>query len=269
MQGNSTPSFGRRGVVASPEPGQPRRSRRKRGGSSPQMPRLAKQMAGIATGVAVVVGILLVSQAVMRQVGREMDAAFERAFDERMQGSDPRDAIQALANPDPLLLKVHARCEAAYDKATLKRHQEIALPDTSDLAYAETQTAKAAAYITCLTQSTPERFCRADHREHLVAAVDKYLAHVRHVGEQWDAAIWDLANPDLMRGRNDPLIRELRHRLAFPSVIPSPQMLDGIRSLMAAGYITPGDFGGFAGYGVPDMIMTAAEDVQAQKADCR
>ena len=270
MHKNPTAGFGKRGLASAP---QQRRSERRpdshrpeRSGASLQMPRLALQMGGFIVGIAIVFGILSANRAVMRQVGRSMDKAFEEKFDAAMRGNDPRIAFEAIADPDPVLKSVHAKCDAAYKRAKLTKRQENAVPKLSDLWHSETQTAKAAAYITCLTRSSPKRFCDPAHRKHLVAAFDQYLIHRHHVGEQWKAEMLAFgANI----GRNDPLASEINRRLNMPSVVTSPQMFDGIRDLVAAGYITPADFGGFAGFGIPDMILRVTDGVEAGKADCR
>lgn len=273
MHENPTAGFGKRGFAGPPQQRRgafrPTDREPERGGMSPQMPQLILQLGGIAVGIAIAFGILLANKTIMREVGRSMDKAFEERFDAAMRGNDPRDAFHAISDPDPVLTAVHARCDAAYERAKLTKRQEQSVPRSSELWHSETQTAKAAAYVACLTRSTPQRFCDPVHRKHLVAAFERYLAQRQRVADQWKTAAWGVSAVVSRLERNSALMRNIDRRLEMRSIVTSPDVFDGLRDLVATGYVTPGDFGGFAGFGIPDMILRVTDGVEAGKADCR
>lgn len=249
MSGSNT-TFGRRGPDTPAGP--PRRG----------IPILFKQIGGIAVGAAIVVALAGGHSYFMKQAGKALDQKFVAGA----AAGNPQGAIGTIAGKDAVLQGIHQTCTRRAALAEVTSEQLDATP-THSVAGGELQLASSGAYVACLAQEQPKRFCDKSQRQHLVQAMREYLKLLRQTREEWQIQTGGPA------GRafgltNAPASAGQPARVELPSDRLDPQLVKGLRSLVADGLITGGDFGGFAGIGVPGEVAEALKDVQAKKAAC-
>jgi len=241
-QSNST--FGRRGPGAPEE--FPRRG----------IPVLVKQIAGIGLGAAIIFALAQGHTYFMKQAGRSLDGKFvEQASTGNAQG-----ALAATANNDAMLQNVHRTCSRRADLASLTSEQLDATAGLMGVASLEAQLVRSAAYVACLAAEQRQRFCDKAQRSYLATAVREHLKLLRQAREEWQLQMGGPAGRFLARDRAT---------VDLPSARLDPELVRRLRILASDGLITTGDFGGFAGFGVPNELVAALGNVQAKTGACR
>jgi hypothetical protein len=249
MSGSNT-IFGRRGPDRPAHP--PKRG----------IPILFKQIGGIAVGAAIVFALAGGHSYFMKQAGKALDQKFVAGA----AAGNPQGAIGPVAARDTVLQGIHQTCTRRAALAEVTSEQLDATP-THSVAGGEIQLTHSGAYVACLAQEQPKRFCDKSQRQYLAQAVREYLKLLRQTREEWQIQTNGPAGHALDL-TNAPASAGQPARVELPSDRLDPQLVKGLRALVAEGLITAGDFGGFAGIGVPGEVAAALKDVQARKRAC-
>jgi len=256
--------FGRRGMQPAPEASRPVSV-----SSGGGIPRLVKQIGGMALGFALVFAVGYVSDYSMKQAGKSLD----RSFVERANPGNPAAAIEQ-AGDDVLLKRVHRVCTDRAATAELTDAQKRAT-FTDSLYIVEYRLARAGAYVACLTKEQPQRFCQAPQRQHLFEAVRQYFKLVVQAREEWQLQIGSPAAAITEK----PIDFNQRAASGMPSSRMDPQFVEGLVALDTNGYIPasdfarlvpnglPGTLGGNA-HGMPPLPAVGPTNAQTRKTAC-
>jgi hypothetical protein len=174
-------------------------------GGDPMLP-LFKQIGGIAIGVVIALAIGATFVTVMKQAGRLLD----QKFVENATSGAPDEAIKRLKHVDAGLEKIHQSCLERARTASLNTAQSRATDGYMELFAGENELARGAAYVECLAQEQPSRFCQTAHKAHLGEAVRQYFKLLRQMREAWAIA---LGGPGGIDGRalSERAARRARH----------------------------------------------------------
>ncbi len=255
MNSNSPKPFGRLGVSKPAQAVKPNVPMHK-------LP-LVKQLGGVAIGVAIALGLLGANNMLMRKAGHDLN----RKFLEQANSTHWRESTPAAGDAD--LTAVHLKCLGVGKLARLTPAQSRVSAHYIELASGEASLARTAAYVECLARDNPARFCRSEDREHLVQAVKEFYRQQTQMKEAWSSV---LRAPGAAQGaaivggaRNSSQLA----MIGMPSAVASPSMIGALQAAAAQGYISASDFGGFAGFGVPDELDEAFGKIQPVKGACR
>lgn len=259
--------FGRRGMQPAGEASRPVSASSDGGGG---IPRLVKQIGGVALGFALVFAVGYVSDYSMKQAGKSLD----RSFVERANPGNPAAAIEQ-AGDDALLKRVHRVCTERSAEANLTETQKRATDISDSLFIVEHRLVRGAAYVACLTREQPQRFCQKPQRDHLFEAVRQYFKLVVQAREEWQLQMGSRAAAIVGK----PIDFNQLSAIGMPSARMDPQLQDGLVALDTNGYIQatdlvrlmpnqmPGVFGG-AQRGMPPLPTVGPTNTQARKAAC-
>jgi hypothetical protein len=224
---------------------------------------VAALVKGVFFGVGVILCIGIGYFAVMRGFGFMLD----RHWQENVGYPGIEDAYERSSAPYNVRLEqAHNDCESRSDAVHLPLAQARAVEMWDGIAQGEAALARAAYYVDCLAARQPARFCDKAHRDHLVAAVRDYFRLKAKVREEWALT---RANPmgvanqlGYMPGRDVQ-----GFKIAMPSEQTDPNIVAGLRSLIANGYITRSDLDGFLG-GLPGDLEKALKGAEAKRKSC-
>lgn len=227
------------------------------------LPPLIRQIGGLALGVALAFALNSAHVYFMKQAGKSLD----QQFSEQMTGGNPARAIEQ-AGGDQLMQGVDRTCRKRAAEAKLTSAQANATGAFINLHAGELELAGAATYVVCLLAERTERLCKVPDRRHLAEAVRQYLKRIDEVREAWRVAIEGPHRGAMAIMANAGGGLNARARPSMPSSQVDPELIANLRKLAAGGLVAAGDFGGFAGFGVPRAITEALRGVEARKASC-
>jgi hypothetical protein len=196
---------------------------------------------------------------VMKGFGRALDQHWR----EQVGYPGLEDAYKRTGGADASLEAVHNDCKSRSDFVRLDRKQQRALGPFTDIHVGEASLAKAAFYVSCLAGEKPERFCRAPHRAHLVAALKDYFRLLGRVREE------------RMMAMSAPFAAERMALIGTPGRDPStpppsaetdPRIVAALRTLIAAGYLRRRDLAPVLG--PPGDLELALRGVEAKRDGC-
>jgi hypothetical protein len=201
--------------------------------------RLIKQLGGILIGVGILIGLQAVYVVSMKGFGRALDQHWKDNFG--YPGLE--DAYLATKSRDNALEQAHNHCNARTDFVQLGRAERNALEGFDGLYSGESALAKASLYVSCLTTQSPSRFCQPPHRTHLVAALTDYYRLMSKVREERYLATtspFAVEKGMLIHPGGSP------HGATGspPSGQSDPRIVDGLRGLITAGYLSHSDLDG-------------------------
>lgn len=225
------------------------------------VPRLVRQIGGLALGVAVAFTLGGGSVYFMKQAGKSLD----QKFSEQLARRGPALAIEQ-AGDDEAMQSVNRICSKRAAEAELTDAQERATGAFVTLQAGELELAGAAAYVKCLSAERTERLCEAPHRRHLAGAVRQYLKLFDEMRVAWRIAIDGphVGAMAIMANAGGGL----GDRASMPSSKVDPDLMANLRQLAAAGLVTISDFGSFAGFGAPRAVTEALRGVEPRKRPC-
>jgi hypothetical protein len=218
---------------------------------------LVKQLGGIALGVAVACALAAAHMNSMKQAGKSLD----QAFVERAVPGNPEAAIEQVGGGDALLKNVHRVCIARAARADLTELQRIATDPVSILQTGERRLARAAAYVACLMNEQPQRFCQKPQQQHLFEAMRQYLKLATQIQVEWKL---QAVGPAAMV--TPPWRPEQLAAIDMPSTRLDPQIVEGLVALDASGYLPASEFARFDGLGL--SLGGSQASAQTRKAAC-
>jgi hypothetical protein len=186
---------------------------------------------------------------------------FGKAIDQYWRQGAPsvEDAYQRSGSSDTVLAEAHNDCKSRTDfvGVSSRRKGDFDGLEMVNAFTGETQLAKAALYVSCLTAHKPPRFCQSAHRKHLSAALDDYYRVLARVGTMRTT----LTSPGSVRTALGP-----------PAPAPGTVKTDtrvvlGLRDLIEQGYISRSDISGFFG-SLPGDLELALHGVERKRQGC-
>jgi hypothetical protein len=264
MTADNGRTFGRRGLAQLGAPAAaPAPPAEPRAPSGIRLPGLAKPFFGILAGVALLLVLQAVYVAPMKGTGRALDQHWQQ----NVGYPGIEDAYQRTNGSDARLEEAHNHCAARADFVRLGPNERRALEGFDGLYSGESALAKAAAYLSCLMAQKPARFYQPAHRTHLVAALGDYFRLMTKVHEErWLQSTSPFA---LERGQliQPPRSTTFGQSGPPPSAQTDPRVLAGLRTLVAAGYITRRDLSGLPRAAAAEL-ENRLHGLDGKKADC-
>ena len=196
--------------------------------------RLAKQFAGILAGVGILLGLHAIYVVSMKGFGRALDQHWQQ----NVGYPGLEDAYLRTKTRDAGLEEAHNNCIARAAFVRLGQAEQRALEGFGGLYSGESALAKSALYLSCLMAQKPPRFCQPAHCAHLIAALADYYKLMAKVHEErWlqTTSPFALERAHLINPRPSGAAS------APPSAQTDPRVIDGLRSLVGAGYLTQRD----------------------------
>lgn len=205
-----------------------------------------------------------------------LQSSIEARFDAAVSRPDFGQAPQAgfmfasTESASPSLASLHASCRRTASNATIDS-RFYSDSDVSPMA-GETGLLRSAAFIACMMETKPTRYCRKEHRADLVSEVREHLDLMRRVKEDWrfqtmpvDFTPGKFTNPVLQAWKLTLTPLDSRERADYPSGTVDERIVEGLRRLAEQGLIHAADFGWF-GLALPKELGPAFRDLQP-KAD--
>lgn len=220
-----------------------------------------KQIGGIVVGVAIVFAAITLYVSGMKSAGRALDRhwAVNAGYPTLDQQPPTRPNAPSTYN------ELRTSCLATAKKADLGRAMSNDLDYFTNIRVGERQLMQHAAFIDCLITEHPGRFCQPEHRAHLAGAVRDYFRLRMRVREEWMMARSPLSAPGrglvAMPGRQGVSAQ-------YPSERTDPRVVDGLKSLIVAGYLTPADLGAGWFSRMPGDLSEQFQGVEAKKRSC-
>jgi hypothetical protein len=219
------------------------------------------QIGGILIGVVITLAGVTEYARSMKSAGKALD----RSWADNTGYPTLDQSPSAQPNAPSTHGELRAACLATAKKASLSRTMTADLDHFANIRVGEAQIEQHAALIGCLIASHPDRFCQAEHRAHLVDSVNNYFRLRMRVREEWIMARGPFSAPAVglvARPGRDGVSTQ------FPSERTDPRIVDGLRSLIEQGLLTPADLGaGFFGR-MPGDLAEQLKGVERKKAAC-
>jgi hypothetical protein len=224
---------------------------------------LVRQIGGILFGVAIAFALGAAGVFAMKFTGRQLG----QNFLEQATPGAPKDAIKQITNPDSNLTRIQQTCAQRAKDAELTKAQRDATEGYMSIYSGESELADAAAFIQCLAESQPARFCQAPDRKHLVEALRQYAKLNRQMVEAWSISTGGMERQRAVL-MGAPARPEQRVRLGLPSSVMSPSMVSALRTLAADGHVAIRDLSALTANGLPPQLKEALADIRPKKAMC-
>jgi hypothetical protein len=192
---------------------------------------------GVAFGIAIVLAVMTFYVVSMKSAGRALNNSWTQNAGYPALDNPP---VQRADAGTPYS-ELRTACKRRAEKVQLSRATSLELDYHVNIRVGERQLDQHVAFIDCLITETPARFCRPEHRVHLVEAVRSYFRLRMRVREEWAMA------------RNNPFGAHAAGLMPLPGAhgvttrFPSQQtdarIVTGLAGLIANGYLTPADLG--------------------------
>jgi hypothetical protein len=220
----------------------------------------AKQIGGIALGVAIVFAAVAVYVQGMKSAGRALD----RQWAENAGYPTLDQVPPTRANSPSTYNELRTACQERAKRADLPRAMDRDLDMFVNIRVGESQLLRHAAFIDCLITEHFARLCQGEHRQHLAGAVRDYFRLRLRVREEWmmvRTPFGQAMGLKQLPGRDGISTR-------FPSERTDPRIVDGLKSLIADGYMTRADLGGGFFSRMPGDLEEQLKGVERQKRSC-
>jgi hypothetical protein len=219
-----------------------------------------KQIGGVLVGVAIVFAVITLYVNGMKSAGRALD----RQWAENA-GYPTLDQQPTRANAPATEDKVRNACLARAKGAGLNRAMDRALDYFTNIRVGENQIEQHAAFINCLVTEQPSRLCQAEHSSHLAGALRDYFRLQRRVREEWMMARSPMSATSAGLA---PWPGRQGVSTQYPSERTDPRIVNGLKSLIVAGYLTPADLGAGWFSRMPGDLDEQLKGVEAKKRSC-
>jgi hypothetical protein len=214
----------------------------------------------VLRGLLAGVGIVALSGAIYGFVYLGTMSGAARLLDRFWTASNP-DAEEANKSSAVSLERIHNDCKSRADYMRLGRGREEAMAFFPGLQSVELALAKSAYYVSCLATEQPERFCKSEHRTHLVAAIKDYFRVLERARGQ--RAIMSngpfAAVAQAMSG-------ERNGEALFPPLQTDARLVGGLRKAITDGYLAKRDLS--SGFGTLGDLDTALRGVEPRRSGC-
>jgi hypothetical protein len=217
--------------------------------------------------LASLIGAALVSfnMGAQRWLGTRMEARLDALFTRSEFGLAPRpETLAAAQGIGPSLADIHARCERRGKRASIDSRFDSALE--GPLA-SEQSLIRSAAYLDCVMEAQPSRFCDQSHRVDLVAKLRDHLDRMRRVRMEWQlytlpASLGPGQSPHPIQEMSSSMLAEHdpETRAEYPSTLLDRRITEGLQELAVNGYISRADFGWF-GLLLPAKLKPSFEEL--------
>ena len=219
------------------------------------------QIGGILIGVVIALAGVMEYVRGMKSAGKALDRSW--ADNAGYPALDQRPS--ARPNAPSTHSELHTACLATAKKASLSRAMSADLDYFVNIRVGEEQLEQHAALIDCLIASQPDRLCQAEHRAHLVDSVNNYFRLRMRVREEWVMARGPFSAPGkglVARPGQNGISTQ------YPSERTDPRVVDGLRSLIEQGLLTPADLGAELVGRMPGDLSQQLKGVERKKATC-
>ena len=221
-----------------------------------------RQIGGVVIGFAIAFGIVTFYINGMKMAGRALDDRWAENAGYPALDNPPARRTDAGATYNEL----RTSCKARADKVDLPRAMNLELDYFVNIRVGELNVEQHAEFIDCLMTTLPGRFCRAEHKAHLVDAIRTYFRLRTRVREEWammrnnpmGATAMGLMP---MPGRDGITAR-------YPSERTDPRIIAGLTTLIADGYLTRADLGAGMFGRIPGDLEDALKGVERKNRSC-
>jgi hypothetical protein len=221
---------------------------------------LPTSVKGLLIGFGVVGLLFAIHVVTMKGFGRALDRHW--AEDVGYPGVEDAYKRSAGAGSDKLLEQVHNDCKSRSDfvgRNVPKKHADVMSSD-------EIIVGRSVTYLSCLAYEKPVRFCQAQHRGHLFAAVRD---HYRLKAKMREEQVLMNAGP-FAANRNALIGGPTRELIATTSPMASesdPRIIDAFKALVVGGYLTRRELVGATG-GWPNDLDLVLRGVEPKQRGC-
>lgn len=225
---------------------------------------LARQLRGIAIGVAIAIGLMALNYVGMRYYGQQLGASFvERAGPIAWHSLIPSSP----ESMTPMQRRVLEACTPSIFLDRINRAQRTAMIPGGSFANDEiVQASLVGEYLACTIARVNDRFCHADGRRALVSDIRKYVT-LR------DRALQRIAEERAIRSGH---FQDVGRALGRPSgleVVEDPEeplreIARALRGVTQAGYLSTGDLSQMNA-GALERYVTPLLEISSTEKPCR